>query len=1105
MPRMAPALFVLFCLSTALCTAEPPVAALFAPGGSPQRSAVEESVSSLFMEAGWSVERLDPAAFSTPGALDAARQEVLLVPDASRLPLDSMASIAAFLEDGGDLVAMNTPAWREVLVPHGGEWVPVDAFRAAYAREVEKTVLVDFAKENLAEWGHSFRTPELAGTYTVHPAGGDRLEAVFAAEITKLDGWDSHTKQFNAPPFPEGNVLTVFSARSIRNATHLAIEWEERDGSRWIASVPLSKEWRQYLLTPSDFKFWESVPAREKTAFNPANAHRMAVTLAFTHTGFTDRDLAYEVGTVFTAPLAPDAAHALEAYAVPRLEVLSPAYKFFQPADVASLRPVGFLPEFPSTSLPTNFMALHPRPQAPGFDKGRNWVWEPLLVAESTSGEMRGTVAAMMSHVNGPFQGGRWVSFAVQDVDWYLSDMGRAALSAVAKRLRNPLALVDGGSDHYTYFEDQTPRLGVTVANMGRKAVPDVRARFSVTENGQNLFSRDTEPVTIPPGGLHQVAVPHGMDWASGSVTISVSVESPGASPLSLTQQAHVWRPAQEKRFVTAKDGRFELGGARWRPHGVNYMPSSGIAAENMHYFEQWLSAESYDPLVIQRDLDRCKAMGFNSLSIFLYRDHLEEQNLLDLLRRMEALGMKANLSLRPGTPMDFPWEQVREMIEHLRLAENDTVFAYDLAWEPQFRPFERDPFNAAWEAWIVERYGSLENAEKDWGFPVPRDAQGNVVNFSEEMIGREGPWSPMIAAYRRFLDTLLYEKYSRARDFVRAAAPHQHVSFRMSMAGDPTDTQTNTMLYDFAYLGGAVDLFEPEAYGRIGDWERVKPGWFTQEYARWANPALPMIWAEAGVHVWDMASMSAPQDKLDYQARYFDDFYKMMIASGADGIYWWWYPGGFRTNENSDYGIINPDGTDRPVTEVIRRRAVEFINGPDPAPVDTWLVMDRDAHTNGLSGIYTALAADFWEAVAAEKTPGLRTEGTGTNSANCPLEAVGNRPGTGQNPPKFLDAFFDAVEILPEQGILRVTLTNLGEATLLGEAEAGLGKGVACLTFETEGLKSSIPIPNSMPRFARQTVDVPLDFVKSGKTVMSLEAKDRTPFGPKKTITITP
>lgn len=68
---------------------------------------------------------------------------------------------------------------------------------------------------------------------------------------------------------------------------------------------------------------------------------------------------------------------------------------------------------------------------------------------------------------------------------------------------------------------------------------------------------------------------------------------------------------------------------------------------------------------------------------------------------------------------------------------------------------------------------------------------------------------------------------------------------------------------------------------------------------------------------------------RLDFQAKHYKAFYEMLIKSCADGIFSWWYPGGFRVGENSDFGIINPDGSDRPVTKVIREYAPKFINGP--------------------------------------------------------------------------------------------------------------------------------------------------------------------------------
>ena len=286
----------------------------------------------------------------------------------------------------------------------------------------------------------------------------------------------------------------------------------------------------------------------------------------------------------------------------------------------------------------------------------------------------------------------------------------------------------------------------------------------------------------------------------------------------------------------------------------------------------------------------------------------------------------------------------MRALIERYRLWDNDTVYAYDLAWEPMFGDHEgRKRWDPEWREWIIERYGSIENAETDWEFQAPREPGGQITNPLDPHVVENGPHWRMVAAYRRFLDTILYKYYDRARRLVRTVDPNHLVSFRMTLAGDPTVRWSKTVPYDYACLAGAVDLLEPEAYGRIGDWERVKPGWFTYEYGRWANPDLPLLWAEAGVSAWSQALMAAPREQLDFQAAFYTDMYRMMLGSGADGIYWWWYPGGYRTNERSDYGIINPDGTDRPVTKVIREHAETFLNAPSAKPVDHWITIDRD------------------------------------------------------------------------------------------------------------------------------------------------------------------
>ncbi len=416
--------------------------------------------------------------------------------------------------------------------------------------------------------------------------------------------------------------------------------------------------------------------------------------------------------------------------------------------------------------------------------------------------------------------------------------------------------------------------------------------------------------------------------------TVSARLDFGGKMIDGLRHELGLWEPKAKPQFIEARDGGFWLRGKPWKAHGVNYMPSSGIGLANGRYFEKWLGRGAYDPEVIERDLRRVKAMNLNAVSVFVYHDSLKAQHLLDLLRRCESLGLRVNQSLRPGTPMDFRWREMKELIEHYRLAQNDMVFAYDLAWEPTHGGYaqQQQAYAGLWRQWVTNRYGALAAAEKVWGVPAPRpqDTSDFGLRTSDlsvppmAQLMHDGEWRKLVADYRLFLDDLLREKYSAARQLVKSIDPHHAVSFRMTCSGDPLFNWDVSLVYDFYGLADAVDIWEPEAYGRIGDWDRVRPGTFTAAYARLCDARKPVMWAEMGYTVWDMNRMAPDPEKLAFEARYYADFYRMLIESGADGIFFWWYPGGFRLGENSDFGIINPDGTDRPVTKVIRKESAE-------------------------------------------------------------------------------------------------------------------------------------------------------------------------------------
>ena len=1046
--------------------------------------ALVDALNTQLQGAGYSTVLLAPSDLSDQS--DLSDCDVLVLSDSSSLPAKSTQSIEAYLKAGGDIIALNAPLWQRALIHIGDLWITREDFQRENAGKLPEHAVFDF--KDISGWqrgSNSMEEPVSAETIANGPISGERALHVFISNLTSYDTFRSPDLQ---NPFPKGHTLTVFSAKGDERTTQLAVEWAEKDGSRWIATVALTPEWRQYVLTPDDFTYWISIPNRGGRGdhLHPENAVSMSVGLAHTHTTTIGSGrFEYWVGPFGTSAMTPELQEYLSATVPPALDTLSPGYKFFDCSDVSSLKvradqAIVGQADFP---IPAIVRSPHPRPKGGGFDKGRDWRWIPLVEARTGSGEWRGTPVTMMVHANGPYKGSVWASFGIGDMDWYKSPAVLSMIGQIAERMKNPVWIIDGGTNFYTYFENQEVKGGVRVVNLGEEST-NVQAKVATKLHDESWR------IALLPGEAKTVyATCTPPIWPKGGCVATAQLIQDGKVIDKVSHELNVWYPKRGKHFVTIKDGDFMLDGKPWKPHGVNYMPSSGIGTEDGEYFEHYLSTGSYDPEVFQRDLEHIKDLGYTAVSIFIYSGHEKAQNLVDLLRRLENLGLKANLSLRPGTPMDFNWPQIGDIIKNSRLNENDTIFAYDLAWEPMFGTHDdRKPWDAEWEKWIVERYGSVANAEKDWGFSVPRE-DGKITNPLPDQIDSDGEWRRMSAAYRRFLDTLLYKKYSAARRLIRSVDPNHLVSFRMAEAANPNYRWDGRIPYDFPYLAAAVDFLAPEAYGRIGDWEKVKPGWFEYEYARWAAPQKPMIWAEQGTSTWEMSRMWSSPVRLEYQAMCYNAFYRMLISSGADGLFSWWYPGGFRVGENSDYGVINSDGSDRAVTKVIRENGPKFL-ASSAKPTDYWITIDRDAHPDGLAGIYDEVKAEFWDAIDKGLTPGLRTAGTGTDSSNCPLVAVGNTPCNGTNPPKYLDAAIDVVEVSGKS--MRIEFTNLGEAELLSKNVNLLVNGVKTpLPHDVAHLESAVIKNVAVPQASQVTI--------------TFEAEGRTPFGEKYQIVLLP
>ena len=389
--------------------------------------------------------------------------------------------------------------------------------------------------------------------------------------------------------------------------------------------------------------------------------------------------------------------------------------------------------------------------------------------------------------------------------------------------------------------------------------------------------------------------------------------------------------------------------------------------------------------------------------------------NLVDFLRRCKKRNIKANLAMVQGvstSPIDFDPTQAEKLIKDFDLANNPTIFAYDIVWEPGNYVFSKRMINKwdkDWQSWIIERYGSISNAENDWNYKIT-DENSKIIHPSDEQFKKDGQHRTMVSAYRRFMDDFMSKKWNIAMQKLRQFIPNQLISYR----------QGNTLPHDFTITATAkhVDFFCPEGYAIQGGENGFNTACFLSRYIDFTTRGKPIIWSEFGVSVWDRKTQTPNKQRIDYQTEYNEMFYKVVLETGCNGIAPWWWPGGFREGEYSDYGLLNLDGTPRPSIKILEKYAPLMKTPRNRPKADEIVTIDRDGHSGGYWYLAFYKGKDQYAELRKQgKMMGIKTAGTGTDSANTPLLAVGNTKYNGSNPPKFLNAEFNYLKIKDKSG----------------------------------------------------------------------------------------
>jgi hypothetical protein len=1052
-----------------------PTAVILAqPGG----KAVADLTAAALKQAGYQVQSFDPQALGDAQAFNRARFDLLVLTRSETIPGPGKDNLLAFLRAGGHLVAFGGPAFQTIVWPWGGAWKTSDEILSEI--RADRTIL-DYAGADLTQWTRA--SSNLATPVEYKLVLGPNGQAL-QVHVANLTGWETFASPPLDNPFPPREALTCFWAKGDARTDYLVVEWNEHDGSRWIATVALTQDWQHYALRPEDFKFWHDSPTKDRggpgDVFNPQNAERIVFGLAQSHAPIATGEHTYWVADVGAAP-SPFPAVDVEP---PTLEAMSPWYKVYE-----------------TDAIPTLGRLISPiwRQRGLGTGAGQRGRWIPLVRAETPDGHYRGAAASTYFATSGPYRGATWTYIGLdpQAVRDYWPDL-ESAITGVARQIEDGLLLASGGSDQFSYFADAgaagaraaSPRLVARVMNIGAQPKP-ARILFTVNDASLHAVFQTTSSVDVGPGRMISVAadcpaLPPGRYEAS--CLLLPSRLAPGGDysigPIgAIAHEFSIIAPPAKPEFITTFGGDFSLGRKPWYPHGLNFWPLYVAGLERFDYWLHWLSPSQYDPEPVQRDLATLRSLGATMVSI-QYGNVDQAPALNDFLRRAKAYGIHVNVFI-PGThPLAFDPPFVESLVRAARLDQSDAVFAYDLAWEPSLGHEEqRRQWDSAWAAWIVDNYGSIEAAERDWGCAVRR-LDDKPTGPTDQQLVEDGDHRRMVAAYRRFADDLISQGYGKVTRFLRRLDPHHLFGARTGYGGTGQRGVAPVMAYDLVSGAAHLDFASAEGWGLWGDWTNFERAGFTTLYGRWATNGKPMFWAEFGYTIYPGIT---PQ-KYVSQAEVYRNMYRMVLQSGANGSAGWWYPGGLRVDENSDFGVINQDGTPRLAADELGKVAPQITAPRErPAP-DTWITIDRDLDVAGYAGVWERHAAAYVEAVRAGKTVALRTEGDDTTSADVPLVAVGDVPCNGSNPPKYLNAEFGEVAVLDAAGSkdavvsdgavievpagrpvrLRAQLINSGVAAWLAPKSAkGVG-GVYLAAGERAGLQARAAIPRDVPRYGK-------------------------------------
>lgn len=460
---------------------------------------------SWLQDAGYGVAYLNAAQLSNPfvlrGPLGQAASDLappfdlLVLPYGGAFPASAARALKSYLRQGGAFLSTGGYAFDTQLVRYQDRWFrPEDLPRP----DGPSVTVLDFDDpgapgSNLAAWytGSDSGAPKPVLRLVPGREGAGRA---LEFSVSPMGMWATASVDLSGHlPAPEATggqqwTVTRFWARGDADTPKLALEWDEADGSRWEAHVPLTTEWKEYVVTAAQLKYWPDNPSVGRGGvgdrFHPERAQRLLVGLDM-EIAARARPHSFQIDDlrVQADPLAElrEAAQCLNTRFATIRDAMWPRpdqIPVFDPSHplrwVRAARPApgqfvvtdgvwdGPLDGWAAVAMLSN--------QGHGF--GPNlWRLVPLLEATDRFGRNRGAAGAILYGYDGYYRGAAAAFFGVTNRDLFGPDCrgAQALLCNTVDALLRRVYLHETDTEFSSYRPGETVRFRTRVANHGRE------------------------------------------------------------------------------------------------------------------------------------------------------------------------------------------------------------------------------------------------------------------------------------------------------------------------------------------------------------------------------------------------------------------------------------------------------------------------------------------------------------------------------------------------------------------------------------------------------------------------------------------------------------